>query len=268
LSAPTLERSSVDDTDVEVDPRIAARRQSVEQERRRRRRRRLLAAAVVVGVVAGAWLITRTGLFDVDRLRVDGATRESTDDIITASGLRPGDQLLDIDSGRVAAKVEQLPWVDTAKVAVSMNGVVAITVTERTPVATIGDAMGGRHLVDATGRLLGPVEGDTTGLASLEGAGVTPGAPGETIDGAEGALQAMAALGPGARSRVTAVVVEKDGTLKLRLNPQGVVILGPPTDLAAKAASLTTFLGQAEQRGLVSVSVVDPANVVYRRTPG
>ena len=93
----------MDDTDVEVDPRIAARRQSVEQERRRRRRRRLLAAAVVVGVVAGAWLITRTGLFDVDRLRVDGATHESTDDIITASGLRPGDQLLDIDSGRVAA---------------------------------------------------------------------------------------------------------------------------------------------------------------------
>ena len=110
MSAPTLERPTVDDIDAEVDPRIAARRRSVEQERPP-------APACgacwwwssCVGVVAGAWLVTRTGLFDIDRLRVDGATHETADDVVTASGLRPGDQLLDIDSGSVAAKVEQLP---------------------------------------------------------------------------------------------------------------------------------------------------------------
>jgi cell division protein FtsQ len=196
-------------------------------------------------------------------MKVRGAGHTSDDDVIAATGLRLGDQLLDIDEGSVAAKVEQLPWVDTAEVDASLDGVVTVTVTERVPVATVADPMGGRHLVDASGRLLGPAEGDTTGLASLEG--VTPGAPGETIEGAEGALQAIAALGPGVRSRVIAVVVAPDGTLQLKLNPQGVVLLGPPTDLAAKAASLATMLGQVDQTGLVSISLVDPRNPMVRR---
>ena len=265
MSAPTLERLRVDGPDPDVDPRIAARRHSVESERRRRRVRRLLIGVVVVVVVVGGWFLTRTGLLDVDSVSVVGAVHESDDDVLAASGVRVGDQLLDIDGGGAARKVEQLPWVATAKVDTGLDGVLTITVTERVPVATVGDPMGGRHLVDASGRLLGPVEGDTTGLTSLEG--VTPGAPGETIGGADGAMQAIAALGPGVRSRVTAAVVAPDGTLQLKLNPQGLVVLGPPTDLAAKAAALTTVLGRVEQTDLAGISVVDPANPVVSRTP-
>ena len=265
MSAPTLERPRSDGPEVDVDPRIAARRHSVESERRRRRFRRLLIAVAVVAVVVGGWFVTRTGVLDVDSTSVVGAVHESDDDVLAASGLRVGDQLLDVDRGGAARKVEQLPWVDTATVETGLDGVLTITVTERVPVATIGDPMGGRHLVDASGRLLGPVEGDTTGLTSLEG--VTPGAPGETIEGAEGAMQAIAALGPGVRSRVTAAVVVPDGTIQLKLNPQGVVLLGPPTDLQAKAAALTTVLGRVEQSDLATISVVDPANPVVSRTP-
>ena len=222
---------------------------------------------VVVLVVGGGWFVTRTSLLDVDSLKVQGAGHESDAEVIEASGLRLGDQLLDIDKGSVEAKVEQLPWVDTASVQTSLDGVVTVTVTERVPVATIGDPMGGRHLVDASGRLLGPADGDTTGLISLEGDGVTPGAPGETIDRADGALRAVDALGPGARSRVEAVVVGPDGALALRLNPQGVVLLGPPTDLATKADSLTTTLAWVDQSDLVSISLLDPMNPVVSRTP-
>jgi len=266
LTAPTLERRDAGRADVDVDPRIAARRRTVETERRRRRRRRLLVAAVVAVVIGGGWFVTRTALLDVDSLRVQGASHESADEVIAASGVRLGDQLLDIDSGSVEAKVEQLPWVDTATVKTSLGGVVTISVTERVPVATVVDPMGGRHLVDASGRLLGPVEGDTAAMTSLEG--VTPGAPGETIEGAEGALQAIDALGPGARSRVVAAVVNPDGTLALRLNPQGLVLLGPPTDLLEKADSLTTVLARVDQRGLISISLIDPINPVVMSTPG
>jgi cell division protein FtsQ len=265
LSAPTLERPSLDGGGAGVDPRIAARRRSVESDRRRRRGRRLLVVVIVVFVVAGGWFLTRTGVLDVDSVQVQGAVHESDDDVLSASGLRIGDQLLDIDGGAAAAKLEELPWVDTAEVRTSLDGVLTITVSERVPVATVSDPAGGRHLVDASGRLLGPVEGDTAGLASLEG--VVPGAPGETIEGAEGALQAMAALGPGVRSRVTAVVVAPDGALQLKLNPQGVVLLGPPTDLADKAAKLATVLGRVEQSDLAGISVVDPSNPVVWRTP-
>jgi len=266
LSAPTLERTPVDGGDVGVDPRIAARRRSVQGERRRRRRRRLLVVIVLVVLVAGGWFLTRTGLLDVDSVTVEGAVHESADDVVAASGLRLGDQLLDVDAGVVARGVEQLPWVDRADVDTGLDGVVTITVTERTPVAAAVDPEGGRHLVDAAGRLLGPVEGDPAGLISLEG--VSPGAPGETLDGAEGALRAMAVMGPGVRSRVLAVVVAPDGTLAFRLNPQGVVLLGPPTQLEDKARALTTTMGQVEQRRVASIDVRDPANVLVVRTPG
>jgi len=266
LSTSTLDRAPGAKADGGVDPRIAARRRSVESERRRRRRRRLLGVVVLAVVAAGAWFVTRTSLLDVDTIRVQGAVHESDDEVLAASGLRPGDQLLDIDAGAVAAKVEQLPWIDTARVRTGLDGVVTVDVTERVPVAIVADSMGGRHLVDASGRLLGPAAEDPTGMTWLEG--VTPGAPGETIDGAAGALEAIAALGPGARSRVTAVVVNPDGTLAFQLNPQGEVRLGAPTDLEAKAASLTTVLARVDQVGLVSISLLDPSNPVVTSTPG
>jgi cell division protein FtsQ len=250
---------------VAVDPRIAERRRSVEWERRRRRRRRLLVVLVVLALGVGAWLLTRSAVLDVDSTTVEGATNTAEQDIVTASGVAVGEPLLDVDGGSAASGIEQLPWIDTATVSRSLDGVVTIEVTERIPVATVADQAGGRHLVDVSGRVLGPVVADSAGLTALEG--VTAGAAGETIEGADGALQAWAALSPGVRSRVIAVVVVPDGTLQLRLNPQGVVLWGPPTELAEKAASLATVMGQVEQRNLASIDVSDPADPRFRRNP-
>ncbi len=258
----------LDGRELDVDPRIAERRASVEGERRRRRRRRLLVVLAVVGLVVGAWLVTRSALLDVDSTKVTGSVHQSDDDVLAASGVRVGDQLVDVDEGSVARRVEALPWVDTAKVSVGLDGVVTIAVTERTPVAVVAGADGARFLVDVAGRNLGlaTIGIDTTGLAPLEG--VDPGEPGETLAGADGALAALAALGPGARSRVTAVVVGPDGTLQLKLSPAIVVQLGPPTDLTAKAAALTTVLGQVEQRGVTGIDVRVPGDPVVTGNRG
>ena len=90
MSAPagTLESEAL----ASVDPRIAARRRSVEGERRRRRRRRLLVVVVAVTLVAAAWLLTRTALIDVDGLSVQGSQHESAEEVVDASGIRRGDQ--------------------------------------------------------------------------------------------------------------------------------------------------------------------------------
>lgn len=261
----TLER---DGREVDVDPRIAERRASVEGERRRRRRRRVLVVLGIVALVVGAWLVTRSGLLDVESTKVTGSVHQSDDDVLAASGVRPGDQILDVDEGAVARRIEQMPWVDTAKVSVGLDGVVTIAVTERTPVAVVAAADGARFLVDVEGRNLGLVTigDDTTGLTTLEG--VEPGEPGDTLAGADGALVAIGALGPGARSRVTAVVVGADGTLQLKLTPAIVVQLGPPTDLEAKAASLTTVLGQVEQRGVTGIDLRVPGDPVVTGNRG
>jgi len=65
------------------------------------------------------------------------------------------------------AAVRALPWIADAQVRVSLDGVVACTVVERTPVAIASD--GGRTtLVDAEGRLLGP-PGSQALTLTLEG---------------------------------------------------------------------------------------------------
>jgi len=249
-----------------VDPRIAARRRSVEVERRRRRRRRLLALALVVTVVAAGWLATRTALLDVDAIEVDGAQRVAPADVVAASGVRPGDPLVGVDTSAAAARVEELAWVRTAQVGRGIDGRVTVTVTERTPVATLAtDLVGGAVLVDDTGRVLGPVDGAPDELVEL--AGVEPVAAGGTIDGAAEALSVVLALGPGARSRVQVVGRSPDGDVVLGLRPQGRVVVGPPTELERKAGALTTLLGQVDQRNLGVIDARDPDNLQVTRTP-
>jgi len=250
---------------VEEDPRIAERRLAVQLERRHRRRRWFLAVLIVFTVMAGAWLVTRTALFDVDEIKVQGVAHATPEQVVEASGLHLGDQLLDIQPSAVASRVATLPWVDGVEVERRMGGVVTIVVSERTAVATVADAMGGLHLVDGSGRVLGPVEGDTGTLHFLEGLNAGP--PGEPIPGADAALHALATLTPGVRLRVSAIVVADDGSLSLRLRPEGVARLGPPTDLANKVAKLVTLMGQVDQRNIAGIDVSNPDSPTLWRNP-
>lgn len=259
MSPETLEQP-----DAAVDPRIAARRRSVAADLRRRRRRRTLVVLAVLTVAAGAWLLTRTALFDVDHLTVKGASHTSPADVIAASGIHLGEQLTDLDTGAAAAKVRALPWIATAAVHRSWGGSVTIDVTERTPVATITAADGSHLLVDVEGRVLGPDTPAQLGLVPLTG--VAPAAVGATLGPeAHGALVVVGLLTPGVRSRVASVAVAPDGTLSLALNPQGTALLGPATDLPTKVDELRTSLAQISQTDLVTMDLTIPGQVYVSR---
>jgi hypothetical protein len=66
---------------------------------------------------------------------------------------------------------------------------------------------------------------------------------------------------------VLAIVVLPDGNLELRLRPQGIVVLGPATNLPEKLASLTIVMGQVDQRDLARINLVNPETPVVSRTP-
>lgn len=249
----------------EIDPRIAARRDAVQSDRRRLRGRRWIIGAAVVAVLGFGWYLTRTGLLDVDRIEVQGVSVLAVDDVISASLIFFGEPLLEVNTSSSAAHILELPWIDTVNVQRNWVGRIVITVTERTPVAVAVDEEGTLMLLDATGRVLdidGPFDGIDTLLE-----GVVVGDHGTTIDGSAGALEVASLLTLGVRSRVTSIVVNPDGTIELRLKPQGIVVFGGPTDLAAKVASLQIILGQVDQRNLASINVVNPETPVVVRTP-
>lgn len=257
----TLER----DRSPAIDPRIAARRHAVESDRRRIRLRRWAVVGAVVALVVGAWYATRTPLLDVDRIEVRGAVQTPVDDIVAASAIRPGDPLLELDTGAAGRRVRALPWVDSAVVERNWDGRVVITVSERQMVAIVDDESGVGQLVDATGRVL--AADGTMDMIDTRIVGAVAGAAGSTVEGIDDALRLAALLTPGMRSRVATITVGADGSLTLGLRPQGIVVIGAPTDLAAKVTSLRTVMAQVDQRDLASINVVNPGTPVVVRTP-
>lgn len=249
----------------EVDPRIAARRQAVDADRRRVRLRRWAVVGAVVALLVGAWYLTRTPLLDVDRIEVEGAVQTPVEEILGLAGVHPGDALLELDLRAAAERVRTLPWIDSAVVERNWDGRVVIVVTERQMVAIVDDESGIGQLVDASGRVL--AADGTMDMIDTRILGAVAGGPGSTVEGIDGALRLAALLTPGMRSRVATIAVGADGALTLGLRPQGSVVIGPPTDLAAKVASLRTVMAQVDQRDLASINVVNPSTPVVVRTP-
>jgi cell division protein FtsQ len=120
-----------------IDPRIKERRTAVVRQAGRRRRRILLVAVVAVAVVVGAWFFLHTKVLAARVVTVVGSVHTPDAEIVAAAGLVGHPPLIDVDTGAVAAKVEQLPWVATAAVSRDWPDGVRIVVTERTPVAAV-----------------------------------------------------------------------------------------------------------------------------------
>jgi len=260
--------SSDSGRDTAVDPRIAARRQEVARGLGRRRRRRLVVVLAVLAVLAVGWLVTRSALLDVNEVVVEGNQRTSTDDLLAAASVNPGDPLVDVDAGAVRDRVLVLPWIADARVERGWGGTVRLTVSERTPVASVARGDGSAVLVDVDGRVLA-VTGDvataaTSGVVPLEGVGAQD--PGSTLDeGAHDALAVASSLSASLRSRVAAVAIRSDGGLELRLRPQGTVVLGHGDDPQASLASLLTVLAQVDLTDLATIDLRVPDQPVVSR---
>lgn len=266
----TLVRERPETSAAPIDPRIAARREEVARGQGRRRTRQLAAVAIVATVLAAAYGISRSALFDVDRIEVQGAFRTEEAAVVHASGVAVGDQLLDVDSDRAVAAIEQLPWVDRASVTRTWRaGDVSIRIEERQAVAELPAGPEGPDqvaVVDRTGRVLEVRPRGESSLTMLEG--VAPAPPGAQIDPAAGpALEIAATLTPGLRSRIAAVVVDGD-TYGLALRPNGRVRLGRAEDLGEKLRSLQTLLANIDLAGLCTIDLrVADSPVVDRRQP-
>jgi cell division protein FtsQ len=259
VSTETIERARP-----AIDPRIAARRNQVVRDQGRRRLRRLLVCLGIIAAVAVAWGLTRTPLLDIDGIDVRGLGQTTEEQVVAASGLSPGDQLLDVDAAAVRERLLALPFVKDASVRVGWPDTVVIGIAERQPVAVVPAADGSSLLVDAEGRILGPA---VPGWEWIPIEGLEVGQPGEQLPAeSAGALAVLAELTPGLRSRVEAVMVVGDN-IDLRVRPAGVVWLGPVTDLEAKLRSLRTVFAQVDDRDLATVDLRVADQAVVTRVP-
>jgi cell division protein FtsQ len=253
---------------VGIDPRIRARRIEVQRGAGRRRLRRLVDVGLVLAVLAAFVGALRTPLLQVRSLRVTGAAETPAAQVLERSGIHKGQQLVDVHLRSAAAAVAALPWVGRVQVHRSLDGSVAIRVTERTPAALVGEG-DGALVVDAEGRILArradvpTVAAALVRVAGLPG-GLTPGAflPGHPED-ALALAQRLGAAVPGAIAEVS---VGRE--LVATLAQGGQVTFGDPSHLPAKLRSLQTVLDEVDLTCLEVMDLRVPASPVLTRRQG
>ena len=163
----------------------------------------LIVAGVGVGLFASTFLAIdefrqheRLTLADI---RVVGQHRLDAE-VVQAAGLaRLGDSLMDLDLDAIAARIEQLPWVERAIPERDLRGqTLVLRVVERRPALVLAD--GGLQLVDDRGVAFKPLErGDATDLPILAVEGTSQ--PEAVAEATRGALQILQVASTGTALR-------------------------------------------------------------------
>ena len=229
-----------------MDHRIAERRQQVTEDRARGRLKWLI-WVVLISAAAGAtvWLVN-SPLLSIRSVTVTGAQR--TDPAAIASGLdvESGIPTMSVNAGAVEATLLDNPWIAQADVVVSWPGSLEIHVVERVPVTAITvdgtafqAAADGVLVEESNSGTIPPLVITDLAMAARVGARVSDKA---TL----GAIEFVSALPPALR-RSTEVVVA-NGVVAAEV--EGIIILvGRPTDMAAKATAVTALIGTGIESG-------------------
>lgn len=245
-----------------TDPRIRERRVLVARAEGRRRRRLLLGVLAGALLAAGALYLLHSPVFGARHVVISGSAHVPDAEVVRVAGLAGAPPLMDLSATAVARRVERLPWVARAKVAIAWPSTVRIRLSERTPVAVVP---AGRRLavVDRTGRVLGLVGAAArpAGLPLVEVSGKVA-APGHRLADSGPAEARVASLMPESMVRSVA---------DLRVTRLGIVadlrdglraLLGSSSSARAKFVSLATVLAHGDLAGARVVDVRDPANPV------
>lgn len=203
----------------------------------------LLVALVLVVGLLWAFPVLRVSAFEVT-----GNARTPQEQIIDATGVLEGDNLVRVDAGRAAAGVAQLPWARSATVSRGWPGTLRVEITERRAVLFTREP-DGEHLIDEDGV---PFVIDVPPEDAVE---VTGG-----VDSFADIAEVVNALPEHVRTLVSSVDVPGPHELTLRLHDGRTVYWGASESNHDKALAVQTVIQREGQHWNVS----NPAMVTVR----
>lgn len=227
---------------------MRSRRIRVRRDAGRRRLKRVTLALAGIAVVVGGVVATRTPLLDVDRVTVTGVEHTTVDEVRRAADIDDDEPLLSIDLGAIADRVEDLPWVETARVDRSWPSTVKVQVTERVAVAIVQVTDDHAAAIDADGWVVSidPRPTDTPAdpagplvLTDIDGRV----AEGERLDDDARDALAIAAV---VAERMPGVVASVSTDLDAELVQGGAVRFGSTEDLDDKVTAVKTVLSAVD----------------------
>jgi cell division protein FtsQ len=187
-------------------------------------------AALLGGVAAVVYLTPALG---VSHVEVSGTSVLEPDVVRRAAAVRPGTPLARLDLRAVQRRVLALKPVREVAVNTRYPHTLVLQVTERTPVAVVPE-YGGFTLLAADGTGYLTLTGAPSGLPVVKVAHPEPGDP-----TTRGALTVLAALPPGLRAQLVAVVADAPTRIRLELTDSRTAVWGDATQNEAKVRVLS-----------------------------
>jgi cell division protein FtsQ len=141
--------------------------EKLRQQRRRRRWRITAVVLAVVLVLAGAWAVWFSSLFEIRGVEVSGTEHVPLERVVRTAEVPVGTPLLRLDTESVARSLRELPAVESVRVERNFPHTVRIAITERSAVAWI-DRSGTPWAVDPSGVVYRPLNAEPSHLPQLD----------------------------------------------------------------------------------------------------
>lgn len=173
-----------------------ARQRRHPRSKRRRGRFRGLYKLLSILLIAAAVVLACVVFFRVNSVEVTGNVRYTAAEVIAASGIEMGDNLVVLPRSRVSAAIcANLPYVESVSIKKALPDGVVLVVTERVAAASVESAEG-RWLVSAQGKLLELDKGavETIRITGLTAVGPYPGGMIQAAEGQEATLRYVGEL--------------------------------------------------------------------------
>jgi cell division protein FtsQ len=251
----TTPTQSPSQTKTRINPRIRERRIEVQREAGRKRLRVLLVVSSVLSAIGLAFLVVTSPVLDVDHIPVVGAQHVTGAQVRAAAAVHRHDHLLFADTGAIARRVEQIPWVEHASVQRDLPGTLKITVTEYTPAAFVRVATGGVVLVAANGHVIAHANAAPAHTVEVRGVRQAPGV-GQLLSPPDAA--GLAARLPDALGQQVAAIDVSGSGVALVLASGRQIRLGSADDLDAKAASAQAVMAHLGAQCFTYIDVSTP----------
>ena len=247
-----------------MDPRIQSRRIDVMRAKGRRRLRLLLLIIAVLSLGVGGYFLSKSSLFDVDEIVIEGVSTELEGEVREAADINKGKPLLEVDSSSSSKRIEAIPWVREARISRSWGGTITIRVSTREPVAAFLSEEGW-VVVDIEGRVLDkedelpydllPIEEEVGSLSIGEWA------PEQVIP----LIQVAGTISTELTGDVSSI--KGSNQIELLLFGGGKILFGDSSDIEEKALAAATILSQVDQSSVLHIDVRAPLTPVLCRDP-
>jgi cell division protein FtsQ len=235
-----------------IEPRMRERRAAVKRAQGRKRLKWLIAAFVVVilGVAALATFGSSLFAIEADQVTVTGNVYTDPERLQAVIDDLVGTPVLVADTNAAERRLEEIPWVDDAKVTTRFPHAAQIEIREREAIATYQGPDGKFRVLDREGRVLDVLEKYPFAYVLITGPDPVDLEPSEFApQGYQGAAELAKNLTGTVRGQVERVEVTANGSrLAMWLDDGSEVRFGEARDLFAKLVRLETVLTQNPDR--------------------